>query len=60
MTPLMRAAQSGDPEKVIMLLNAGAAPGAKASDGRSALDFARTRSDAAGRQIADILAQAGA
>jgi ankyrin repeat protein len=58
-TPLMRAAQTGDAEKVIELLNAGASVSTRAADGRTALDFARGRSDGQGRQVAEILAQAG-
>lgn len=58
-TPLMYAARSGPPGSVVLLLNAGASPGTRAQDGRTALDLARARADEAGQAIADLLAQAG-
>jgi ankyrin repeat protein len=47
-TPLMRAADRGDAEKVVVLLNAGAKTELKDKDGRRALEWAQQRSDAAG------------
>ena len=42
-TPLMRAAGSGRPDVVRVLLGAGADANAKRDDGRSAADFARDK-----------------
>jgi hypothetical protein len=54
----MFAAERGDGDKILLLLNAGAAARAKSSDGRSALDRALARNDDAGRRCAQILEQA--
>ncbi|TVQ63572.1 MAG: hypothetical protein EA378_01400 [Phycisphaerales bacterium] len=54
-TPLMRAASRGDPARVILLLNAGALADPRDEAGDRALDWARRRDDALGREVADIL-----
>jgi ankyrin repeat protein len=54
-TPLMRAADMGDAEKVAALLAAGARKDLKDRDGRLAIDWARQRDDDAGRGAAQLL-----
>lgn len=57
-TAIMLAAESGDADKVLLLLNAGAAARARSADGRTALDRAQARNDEPGRRCAQILEQA--
>ncbi len=57
-TPLMRAAERGDAEKAVLLLNSGAKPELKDKDGRRAIDWAQQRSDDAGAKVAEVLAKA--
>jgi len=57
-TPLMRAAERGDAEKTVLLLNAGAKPELKDKDGRRAIEWAQQRSDDAGAKVAEILSKA--
>ena len=54
-TPLMLAAKTGTAEKVILLLNAGASPAAKSKEGKTARDYAKTRTDEQGKMIAQCL-----
>lgn len=58
-TPLMRAAEKADGDQVVLLLNSGASPVGKSRDGKTALDRAKARTDSAGKQVADVLGQAG-
>lgn len=58
-TPLMRAAERADAQQVVQLLDAGAAARAKSRDGRTALDRARGRKDASGREVVAVLSDAG-
>ncbi|MEL7472399.1 MAG: ankyrin repeat domain-containing protein [Planctomycetota bacterium] len=57
-TPLMRAADRGDADKVLVLLNAGADTEPADVDGRTALEWAETRDDELGRRVAEILRDA--
>lgn len=57
-TPLMRAADRGDADKIIVLLNNGADVTTSDTDGRTALEWAAARDDDRGRRVADILASA--
>ena len=57
-TPLMRAAETGQPDKVMALLNAGAATRTKAADNRSALDRARAAAGDAAKRCVEILERA--
>jgi len=54
-TPLMRAADRGDAEKVGVLLQAGAPKDAKDKLGRTAADWANSRDDDRGRDLAKLL-----
>jgi ankyrin repeat protein len=58
-TPLMAAAERGDAEALLILLNAGAVSTTTSRDGRSAMDRAVARGDDQGRRCAQILEQAG-
>jgi ankyrin repeat protein len=58
-TPLMLAAEHADAAIVLALLDSGANPNVQDRDARIAGDRAATRTDAEGRQIAQILAHAG-
>jgi hypothetical protein len=55
----MRAAEAGEVSKCAMLLNAGARAELRDADGRTAMDWARLRSDESGERCAAFLAQAG-
>jgi len=57
-TPLMKAADRGDLEKIVLLLDAGADPAAIDKAGRTALDWALARDDDLGRQAAAALSEA--
>jgi ankyrin repeat protein len=54
-TPLMRAADKGDSDKVSLLLKAGANATIADKQGRKALDWAKARSDPAGDAVAKLL-----
>jgi ankyrin repeat protein len=58
-TPLMRAADRGDVDKCVLLLNGGARADLKDSDGRTALEWAKQRSDAAGERCVEVLSRVG-
>lgn len=58
-TPLMRAAERAELDKVVALLNAGAKADARDRDGRTAVDWALQRADEAGKRVAEVLSQAG-
>lgn len=57
-TPLMKAVDRADLAKVILLLNSGANPSTKDAAGKSATDRALARTDAGGKDVAAVLAQA--
>jgi ankyrin repeat protein len=59
-SPVQLAAMSGTAEKVKLLIEAKADLGAKDATGRTALDLAQRRTDAAGREIAELLKANGA
>lgn len=57
-TPLMRAADRGNPARVAAIIKAGAPLDAKDNSGRSALDWAMARDDEAGEAAARTLREA--
>lgn len=59
-SPMQLAALSGSPEKVKLLLAAKADLNLKDATGRTALDLAQRRTDASGKEIADLLVANGA
>ncbi len=59
-SPMQLAALSGTPEKVKLLIEAKADLNLKDATGRTALDLAQRRTDAAGKEIADLLIAQGA
>lgn len=59
-TPVQLAVMSGTAEKVKLLIEAKADLSAKDATGRTALDLAQRRTDAAGREIFDLLKASGA
>lgn len=58
-TPLMKAVERGDVQKVVALLNAGAVLRAKDAAGRTAMDRAKSRTDTSGVKITGVLSDAG-
>jgi len=58
-TPLMRSADLGDRDKVMLLLDAGADAKAADKSGRTAAEWAKNRDDDAGRAVAALLEEAG-
>ncbi len=59
-TPLQLAALSGTTEKAKLLIEAKADLNAKDATGRTALDLAQRRTDASGKEIAELLQSKGA
>ncbi len=59
-TPLQLAALSGTAEKAKLLIEAKADLNTKDATGRTALDLAQRRTDASGKEIADLLQSKGA